>query len=83
MSDTEQVNQLKSEVSQLASINQDLLDALTLVVKRLESLPDAEPMDDLRHEIERIDRRVQRVLSAHHGPQEPRGINLPHPDNFR
>ena len=56
---------IESDFIELLLINRELLSSLTTVVKRLESLPDAAPMDALRIAIVHMNDRLH-DLSVHY-----------------
>lgn len=61
---------LEDDFIELLLINQELLDSLTSVVKRLEAVPGAEPMDAMRSPMLPMSDRLHDVLTHYLGEHE-------------
>jgi hypothetical protein len=78
----ERAKMFEDNFIELLLINQELLDSLTSVVKRLESLPGAAPMDSVRSAMVHMSDRLHDVLTHYLGEHDrPSFTDFAHPDN--
>lgn len=81
LSPEERAKMLEDDFIELLLINQELLDSLTSVVKRLESLPGAAPMDSMRSDMIHVSDRLHDVLTHYIGEHERTYFtDFDHPD---